>query len=418
MSLSAITAGPDYLSPSRPSKRATPRKGFYRLVALVTIFAMLFGGLLLMPMSTAAASAVTTTRLNLRSGPGQEHEVLTVIPNGATVSVDGDAEAGYYPVTWDGTSGYALATFIQIGGSAGDDTGDSAQPDAPAVSDGGPTGTAWVTVNRLNFRSAPSVDSSVVAVLERGDAVELTGQQANGFWQANAVGTTGWVSSEFVTTNGAPSTPNTPTPPEETEDGDTGGSVPVGGNVTGNATTTANLNLRSGPGGDYGVIGVIPSGASIELRGESQGGYYPVSYNGTTGWAHSDWINVGTSAPAPTPDPEPTPAPGGNGSVDVGDSVTGLATTSTNLNMRSGPGMDYAVRTVIPNGSAVELRGDPQNGFHPVSYNGTTGWVHGDWLTAPSWGPLPDPEPTPTPSPGGDGSVPVGDSATGSATAT
>jgi len=417
MSLSAISAGPDYLPPSRPSKRVAPRKGFYRFVALVTVFAMMFGGLLLMPMSAAAASAVTTSRLNLRSGPGQEHEVLAVIPDGASISVDGDQEAGYYPVTWNGTSGYALAQFIQIGGSTEEGESD-AGGEAPPSTDGAPTGTAWVTVNRLNFRSGPSVDSSVLAVLSRGDAVELTGQQANGFWQANAAGTTGWVSSEYVTTSGAPSAPTTPPPAEESDDSSDGGSVPVGGNVTGNATTTSNLNLRSGPSSAYGVISVIPRGAAIELRGEPQGGYYPVNYNGTTGWAHSDWISVGSSAPAPSPDPEPTPAPGGNGSVPVGDSVTGLATTTANLNMRSGPGMDYAVRTVIPNGTAVELRGDPQNGFHPVNYDGTTGWVHGDWLRPASLGPLPEPDPTPAPAPGGNGSVPVGDTVTGSATTT
>ena len=366
---------------------------------------MLFGGLLLMPMSAAAASAVTTARLNLRSGPGVENEIITVIPDGASISVDGDAEAGYLPVTWNGTSGYAIADFIQIGGSAPVDSGS----EAPPVSGGAPTGTAWVAVDRLNFRSGPGLDSGVITVLENGDAVELTGQQSNGYWQANAAGTTGWLSADFLTTSGAPSDDAPPAP--DTGSDDTGGSVGVGSSVTGSGTITANLNLRSGPSTGYGVVTVLPSGASVELRGDPQGGYYPLSYNGTTGWAHGDWITIGGSAPVPEPDPAPD---AGNGSVGVGDTATGTASVTANLNLRSGPGLGYDVRTVMPTGASVELRGEPQAGYSPLSYNGTTGWAYGDWLSVGNAAPAPQPEPAP----GDDGSAPVGDTATGTATVT
>ena len=74
--------------------------------------------------------------------------------------------------------------------------------------------------------------------------------------------------------------------------------VPVGDAATGSATTTAGLNLRQGPGTTYAVITVMPTGAAVELRGEAQNGYYPLSYNGTTGWAAGSWLSIGAS-PAP-----------------------------------------------------------------------------------------------------------------------
>ena len=403
MSLSAMTAGPDLLPSSRRSGRPETGGGLYRLVAFATIFAMLFGGLLLLtPMEASAASATTTARLNLRTGPGLEHDVLTVIPDGAQISVDGDIEAGYYPVTWNGTSGYAVADFIVIGGSSdsgdtGDDGGDTG---GDTGTPGAPTGTAWVDVARLNFRSGPSGSDGVITVLTEGTAVQLTGQQANGYWQATANGTTGWLFGEYLTTSGAPTTPDTGG--DSGSNDDTGGSVPVGGNATGTATVTENLNLRLGPGTSYAVVTVLRAGTTVELRGAADGEYFPVAQNGTTGWAHGGWLNLGVS----TPDPEP--APGGDDSgVDVGDGVTGTGTITANLNLRTGPSTSYSVVTVLPQGATVEIRGGAQGEYLPVAYNGTSGWAHGNWISTGGAAPAPDPEPEP-----GDGGV------TGSATVT
>ncbi|HEV2089157.1 MAG TPA: SH3 domain-containing protein, partial [Cryptosporangiaceae bacterium] len=416
-SLSATTAGADLLPSSRLTGRPEPGGRLYRAIAAVTIFAMLFGGLLLLtPMEASAASATTTARLNLRSGPGIEHDVLTVIPDGAQISVDGDIQAGYYPVTWNGTSGFAVADFIQIGGSTdpGSDTNSGGDADSgDAVSGGAPTGTAWVDVARLNLRSGPSTGDGVISVLAEGTAVELTGQQANGYWQATANGTAGWLYADYLTTSGPPATPDTGSGTDTDSGLDSGGgsSVPVGGTVTGSATVDANLNLRLGPSTSYAVVRVLRAGTTVELRGNPDGEYYPVAQNSTTGWAHGGWLSIGSSEP----DPEPEPDSGDSGSVDVGDTVTGSGTTTANLNMRTGPSTSYSVVLVIPQGAAVDIRGAAQGEYLPVSYNGASGWAHGSWISADSA--APDPEPTPDPAPG-DGSVPVDGGVTGTATVT
>lgn len=397
----AIPAEAGAPASSRRIRHTQPRNGLYKTVAIFTTFAMLFGGLLLLPATAAAASATTTARLNLRTGPGLGNDVITVIPESASISVDGDFDSGYYPVTYDGTSGYASADYITFGGNA--DAGDSAE-----VSGGAPGGTAWVATDRLNFRSGPSLDDGVMWVLSNGDAVELTGQQSNGYWQAVVDGTTGWLAADYLTTSGAPSSPD---PQPEPDSGNGSGAVPVGDTVTGSATVTSGLNLRSGPSTDYRVITIMSSGASVELRGDPQGGYFPLSYNGTTGWAHGDWLRAaGANPPA-----DPAPENDGGGAVPVGDAGTGSATVTSALNLRSGPSTDYDVVTVMPSGASVELRGDPQGSYFPLSYNGATGWAHGDWLSASSAPPAPAPEPDT----GNDnGAVPVGDAVTGSATVT
>jgi uncharacterized protein YraI len=55
---------------------------------------------------------------------------------------------------------------------------------------------------------------------------------------------------------------------------------------------------------------------------------------------------------------------------------------TTDLNLRSGPGPNYAVAGVIPAGTAVDVAGclEAAN-WCQVVYNGQTGWSYGDYLT-------------------------------------
>ena len=58
----------------------------------------------------------------------------------------------------------------------------------------------------------------------------------------------------------------------------------------GNASTTSALNLRLGPGTGYSVADVMPWGASVTLTGAEDSGFLGVLYNGTSGWASSDYL--------------------------------------------------------------------------------------------------------------------------------
>lgn len=140
---------------------------------------------------------------------------------------------------------------------------------------------------------------------------------------------------------------------------------------------TANLNLRAAPTLDAEILDVIPSGSAIDVLGTAENGFYPVAFNGQQGYSHGDFISGVASSPTEPADPD-APAPE---NVPVGDVPTGTATvTADRLNFRGGPGLDYSIVTVISEGAVVELRGDAQNNFHPISYDGNTGWVSGDYL--------------------------------------
>ena len=85
---------------------------------------------------------------------------------------------------------------------------------------------------------------------------------------------------------------------------------------------------------------------------------------------------------------------GGTGGSTTGGTSTGwpqTSTTNANLNLRQSPSTASSVLTVMPNGSALQVTGPPQNGWYPVSYGGKTGWASAQFVNPPA---------TPTPTPG------------------
>ncbi|MCO5218224.1 MAG: SH3 domain-containing protein [Thermomicrobiales bacterium] len=257
---------------------------------------------------------------------------------------------------------------------------------------------ATVTAS-LNLRSGPGTDSPIILVMPAGAAVSVTGDATNGFYPLTYRGTSGYAHSDWISFGGS-----------------------SGSGTTSSGTGTAyvidgNLNLRTGPSTGNSVITIMPNGATVSLTGQSSGGFLSVTYNGTAGWAHGDYLSSSAPSAPTTPTTPTTPS-----APSVGDTVVGTMRTTANLNMRSGPGTSYGIITTAPNGSSIEIMGDPQSGFYPVRYSGNKGWMHSDWLATgsaslpqtPAPTPTPAPSPTPTPSPAPQtGEVPVGDTVVG-----
>ncbi len=192
--------------------------------------------------------------------------------------------------------------------------------------------------------------------------------------------------------------------------------------MIGSATVTTvglSLNLRSGPGASFGVIRSLPSGATVDVMGAAQNGFLPVRYQGTKGWASTTYLRIGAgSTPTATPvtptatpvTPTATPV-SPTATATPGDTVIGTGTVNVaRLNFRSGPGTSFGVIGVLNSGTRVDLLGAVQNGFRPIRYQGTKGWVSEQYLTV---GTLVTPTPTTTPT-----ATPVTPTPTATATAT
>ncbi len=293
--------------------------------------------------------------LNLRSSASTSSSVLLVLPNNAQVGVTGSPQNGFTPVRYNGTNGWAYSQYLS-----------STQPGSNS---GTVISNAWVIGGSLNLRSSASTSSSVLLVLPNNAQVGVTGSPQNGFTPVRYNGTNGWAYSQYLSS---------------TQPG--AGSTPSPGAVISNAwVIDGTLNLRSSPSLSASVLLVLPNGAQVGVTGSAQNGFLPVRYNGTNGWAASQYLS--STQPGGT-DPDPTVAP-----------ATETRYTTASVNLRSGAGTSFGVLTVVPAGAAVTVTGGQTNGFFPATYNGTRGYISATYLATSQ------PASTPTPGSGNTGGL-------------
>jgi len=143
--------------------------------------------------------------------------------------------------------------------------------------------------------------------------------------------------------------------------------VTVGTAITGS-------RIRSGPSQSAETVGSIEAGDTVEITGAEQDGWYPVSYQGITGWTYgqllTDIHTTGGTAAADSDEAADEPA-----ATEQRNMVTVQA-----LNLRSGPGTGYSPNGVVPQGATVVVTGVAQNGWYPVTYGGQSGFLRPEYL--------------------------------------
>jgi uncharacterized protein YraI len=125
--------------------------------------------------------------------------------------------------------------------------------------------------------------------------------------------------------------------------------------------TSSAVNIRSGPGTSFGVIGSLPEGVNVQVVSLSNG-FYQLS---SGGWISSAY----------------TSRPGTNtGGGGTGTPISGSVTTTSALNIRSGPGTSFAVIGELTSGSTVQVV-EQANGFYRLA---SGGWIASAYTTRPS----------------------------------
>lgn len=134
-------------------------------------------------------------------------------------------------------------------------------------------------------------------------------------------------------------------------------------------TPTTSLNMRSGPGTDHSVIAVLSPSQTVTTTGNTSGGWYEVTTDsGQTGWASKTYLKA-TGSSASTDDSPSAPT------------ASGSATTTSAVNVRSGPGTSYSVLTVAAKGTTLPTTGKTSGGWTEVIHNGQAAWVSTSYLT-------------------------------------
>ena len=148
------------------------------------------------------------------------------------------------------------------------------------------------TTARLNFREGPGLDATLIRTLPVGAEVTFTGfRDETGDWvQVRAAdGATGWVFAQFLS--------NVPEGLElaaelEAEETPSDEEAFPGTVVT--ANTTANLNLRTGPGLSFEIIETLPQGTQVGFTGfmDADGNWVQVDPIGApVGWVSAQFLS-------------------------------------------------------------------------------------------------------------------------------
>jgi len=226
--------------------------------------------------------------------------------------------------------------------------------DAPAL-----TPMAAVATGALNVRSGPGIGYASTAVIPYGTNVQLLGRNSNGSWVKIKLsnGHEGWANVTLLTVNVAISGLPALTEPTLT---------PMA------AVNTGSLNVRSGPGIGYGVTAVLNYGVNVQLLGRNNNSTWAKIKlsNGHEGWVNASLLtaNVAISSLPVMTSSAPT--------APTAVVVTGV------LNVRSGPGVGYAVTSATYLGHVVTMLG--RNGAATWVkirlYSGHEGWVNATYI--------------------------------------
>jgi N-acetylmuramoyl-L-alanine amidase len=227
--------------------------------------------------STSTTAVVATGALNVRSGPGLQYGVVTVVVGGERVTLLGrNANSSWALIrTTSNVEGWVNASLL---------ASNVPISSLPVVTDRTPdtlptTASAVVITSAINVRSGPGVIYPSAAVVTKDITVALLGRTEDGSWLQvrTASGVVGWVNASNVQANVEIAT----LPVVE---------ITQPSNVA--VVATGALNVRSGPGTSFDAFTAVVRGQSLAMLGRNASASWVQIQlpSGSTGWVSGNYI--------------------------------------------------------------------------------------------------------------------------------
>ncbi|MFJ8355573.1 SH3 domain-containing protein [Bacillus paramycoides] len=218
---------------------------------------------------------VNVSSLRVRTGPSTSHPTVGSVKQGQVVQVVGEVQ-DWFKINYAGQTAYLSKDYVTKGGSNENVTqgNNQGQTNNVTVQTGG---TYVVNATSLRVRTGPATYHSVIGGVLNGTTLNVIGSEGSWF-KVNYQGKTGYVSSEFMKfVKGGTATPEQPKQPEQ-------GAI---GDYYINASA---LNVRSGEGTNYRIIGALPQGQKVQVISENYG-WSKINYNGQTGYIGTRFLS-------------------------------------------------------------------------------------------------------------------------------
>lgn len=253
------------------------------------------------------ATATANSEINVRGGPGEGFWIVDVLAPLETVPIMGvNAQGTWWYVDTGRVTGWVADRVVTAYNTSG----------VPVVDPGTIIG---VTAQELNVRASAGIGAPFLGQVYYGNQMFLLGRNADGSWlNVRSPYGEGWVIAQYTTVGGeAPSV-----------------GVPVTAEQPVAIVNAYRLNVRSGPGANYTVLGRVQGGDQLPIIGRSPDGWW---FNVETSFGEG-WVSVRYVISRD----EYGSAPVVTGST--GDFADPMAVINASyLNVRSGPGANYTI---------------------------------------------------------------------------
>ncbi len=145
--------------------------------------------------------ATLVESVNLRAGPGADHEAVRVVDAGTQVEATGEISGAYEKVKIGSEEGWVRSIYVDRGPEPEAESFRQAGILAAAVAAGHPlvtAGLSMVSDTEIVLRAAPSSTSQKIDVIPVNSKLTLTGNQTDGFLEVTISTKTGWVASGYL----------------------------------------------------------------------------------------------------------------------------------------------------------------------------------------------------------------------------
>jgi uncharacterized protein YraI len=264
-------------------------------------------------------------------------------------------------------------------------------PTATFQPGGYPAGTLVEVVGtaELNLRYGPGTQYAIVTAVPSGEVLIIHSEPqfsgANPWYEVEqaATGIRGWANANYIRPVSARPT-RTPTPRP------TPIPFPVGARVT--VISPDDLNLRTGPGSAYPIVGTAPPGSILIIRSLPTyidgNPWYAVEQEATglLAWANGRYFVYAPPGETPTPAPTHTPTPPVATATPMPPGIRVVVVSPDDLNIRLGPGPNFPIVTTVPPGTILVLVTGPLynagNPWYTVAREGElpVGFANGVYL--------------------------------------
>jgi uncharacterized protein YgiM (DUF1202 family) len=213
----------------------------------------------------AGTVKITTTALNLRTGPGLSYRVIKVLKGGTKVTLTGKTARGWAQLVNGKSTGWSSMQYL-----ASSTTG------RPAI-----IGKRVATAD-LDIRTTSGANAKTVAEVKKGTALSVTGAIQNGRAQIIYKGAIRWVTAKYLTNLKS----NLPAPPK----------LPK---ITGTRYATATLNIRSTYADRYKLITEVPRGTKLNITGVVKNGRMQIIFEKAVRWVTAKYLSKSVPSSVP-----------------------------------------------------------------------------------------------------------------------